>query len=154
MQRVGGLSAELGLTAATLLALLRFVDEGFVNVRDDTTPGNRSLDECVKFFVTTNGQLQMPGCDALHLEILASVAGQFEYFGGQIFEDGRRVHGGRGPHTMSVMNRLLEEAMDTSHGELQSRLGRTRLWGLFGGWGFAALAPLATFSSFARLVVR
>lgn len=36
----------------------------------------------------------MTGRDSLDLEILSSVAGEFEYFGGEVFEDGSDVDGG------------------------------------------------------------
>ncbi len=52
-----------------------------MDVRDHTTPGNCSFDECIEFFVTSNGKLQMTRRDSLHFEILASVTGQFKYLG-------------------------------------------------------------------------
>ena len=36
----------------------------------------------------------MTGRDSLDLEILSGVAGEFEYFGGEVFEDGSDVDGG------------------------------------------------------------
>ena len=45
-----------------------------MNVRDDTTTSNGSLDECVELFVSSDSKLQMSGSDSLHLEILASVS--------------------------------------------------------------------------------
>lgn len=36
----------------------------------------------------------MTGRDSLDLEILSSVAGEFEYFGSEVFEDGGDVDGG------------------------------------------------------------
>ena len=45
---------KLGLLAATLG---RFVDEGLVDVRNDTTTGNRGLDKSIQLFVSTNGKL-------------------------------------------------------------------------------------------------
>lgn len=38
----------------------------------------------------------MTRCDALDLKVLGSVACQFEYFGGQIFEHGGQVDGSLG----------------------------------------------------------
>jgi hypothetical protein len=40
-----------------VLFLAGLVDERFVNVGDNTAAGNGSLDEGVKFFVSTNGEL-------------------------------------------------------------------------------------------------
>jgi len=41
-----------------------FVDKGLVNVRDDSTSSNGSLDQCVKLLISPNSKLQMPGCDS------------------------------------------------------------------------------------------
>lgn len=52
---------------ATLLLLVGLVDEGLVDMRNDTTPCNGPLDECVQLLISSDGQLQMPGRDTLHL---------------------------------------------------------------------------------------
>lgn len=78
------------LKLSTLLgaSLGSLVDKRLVNVRNHTTSSNSSLDESIQLFVTTNGELQMPGCDTLHLEILASVTSQLEDFSGKVLENG------------------------------------------------------------------
>ena len=58
------------------LALL--ANEGLVNVGNDTTASNGSLDEGVQLFVTTDGELQVTGSDTLHLQVLGCVTGQLE----------------------------------------------------------------------------
>jgi hypothetical protein len=55
-----------------------------VDVRDDTAAGDRGLDERVQLLVTANGELQVAGGDALHLQILRGVAGQLEHLGGEV----------------------------------------------------------------------
>lgn len=74
-----------------VLGLLSFgglVDERLVDVRDDTTTGNGSLDQGVQFFVTPNGQLQVTRRDTLDLQILAGISGQLQDLSSQILQDG------------------------------------------------------------------
>jgi len=120
-----------------------------VDVRDDTTSGDRGLDEGVELLVTADRELQVPGRDTLHLQVLAGVSGQFQNFGREVLEDGRRVHGCGRADAVAVVDGLLEEPMDAAHGELKPGLGRTRLGSFLGGRGFAALSSLAAFTSFA-----
>jgi hypothetical protein len=122
-----------------------------VNVRNHTSSSNGRFDEGIQFFISTNGQLQMPWRDALHFEIFTSVPGEFEHFGGQILQDGRSIYGRGGTNAMALVHRVFEEAMDTADGELQTRLGRPGLGRLFGGRRLAALASLTTFASFSGL---
>lgn len=56
-----------------------FANQRFVDVRDDTTAGDRRLDQTVQFFVSADGKLQVTGSDTLHLQILGGVAGQLEH---------------------------------------------------------------------------
>ena len=42
-------------------------------MRQDTTKGDGCADQGVEFLVTTDGELQMAGSDALDLEILGGV---------------------------------------------------------------------------------
>ena len=59
-------------------------DESLVDVRDHTTASNSGLDQGVKLFITSNSELQVSGSDALDLEILGGVAGQFEDLSSQV----------------------------------------------------------------------
>ena len=63
-------------------------------MRQDTTKGDGGADQGVEFLVAADGELEMARRDALYLEVLCRVAGQFEDFGGQVFEDGGYVDGG------------------------------------------------------------
>lgn len=69
----------------------RLEDQSLVDVRDDTTAGNSSLDEGVELFVTSDGELQMSGCNSLHLQVLAGVSGELKNLSGQVLEDGCSV---------------------------------------------------------------
>ena len=42
-------------------------------MRKDTTEGDGGPNKGVELFVTTDGELEMAGCDALDLEILGGV---------------------------------------------------------------------------------
>lgn len=80
----------LGLGATDVSASLSGLgtaDEGLVDVRDDTTACNSSLDEQVELFVSTNRKLQVTRVDTLHFEILTSVTRQFKHFSRQVLED-------------------------------------------------------------------
>jgi len=54
-------------------------NERLVDVRDDTTTSNGSLDQRVQLLVSSDGELEMPGGDPLHLQVLGSVASQLEH---------------------------------------------------------------------------
>lgn len=123
-----------------------------MNVRNHTTTGNGRFDEGIQFFVTTNGQLQMPRRNALHFEIFAGIPGEFQHFGGQILQDGRSIYRRRRTNAMTLVDGMFEEAMHSTDGELQTGLGGPGLRRLFGGGGLAALASLTTFASFSGLV--
>ena len=131
-----------------LLSLARLVDKRLVNVWNDTTTSNSSLDKSIQLFVTTNGQLQMPRRDTLDFEILAGVARQLEDFGCQVLENGGRVNRSCGSDAVSLVYRVLEETVHTADGELQPGFGRTRLRRLFRRRGFSTLSALASFSTF------
>lgn len=81
----------LGTTKAALklgfLRLGRFVDQRLVDVRDHTTAGDGGLDECVKFFVSSDGKLQVARCDTLYFKILTCVTGQFEYLCREVLQN-------------------------------------------------------------------
>ena len=134
-----------------LLSLAGLVDQGFVNVRDDTSTGNGGLDQSIQFFITSNGKLQVTRRDTLDLKILAGVSGQLQNFGGKVFQNGRGVNGSGSSYSVSLVNRVLQETMDTTNRELKTGLGTSRLRGLLAGWGFSSLSTLSSFSAFARL---
>ena len=50
-------------------------EEILMDVRDDTSTGNSSLDEHVELFVTSDGQLQVSGSDSPDFEVLWGVTG-------------------------------------------------------------------------------
>ena len=124
-QAHGGGSAHL---EATLLlgGLGGLVDEGLVDVGDDTTTGDGGLDKGVELLVTTDGELEMAGRDTLDLEVLAGVAGELEDLGGQVLKDGGSVDGGGGTDTLGLLDGGLEETVDTTDGELSCFVWKIR----------------------------
>ena len=56
--------------SASLQLLLGLDDEGLVDVRDDTTTSNGSLDQGVKLFVSSDSELQVSWGDSLDFKVL------------------------------------------------------------------------------------
>lgn len=76
------------------LGLGSLVDEGLVDVGNDTAAGDSGLDEGVELLVTTDGKLEMAGGDTLHAEIARGVAGKLENLGADCkFQGGGGVSG-------------------------------------------------------------
>lgn len=55
-----------------------------MDVRDDTTAGDRRLDEGVELLVAADGELEVARRDALDLEVLGGVARELEDLGGEV----------------------------------------------------------------------
>lgn len=100
-------------------------------MRQHTTKGDGCTDECVELLVAADGELKVARSDALDVEVLGSVAGQFEYLCGQILEHGGEVDGRLGADAGLVAGDVTEMAFHPAAGELQAglcavRLGRLR----------------------------
>ena len=89
-----------------------------MNVWDDTSPGDGSLDQCIEFLISSNGKLQVPRCDTLHFKILACVPGQFEHLSRQVLQNSRCVHGGGGTDALTLLDGALKESVNSANGEL------------------------------------
>jgi len=110
MRLRGGLGA--------LLLLLNLEKQCAVDVRENTTKGDRGVNESIKLLVASDSELQVSGCNALDLEIFGGVACQFEDFGGQVFQHCCDVDGSFGADAHLVLGLRLEETLDTTAGEL------------------------------------
>ena len=55
-----------------------------MDVGDDTTTGDRGLDERVELLVTTDGELQVARGDTLDLEVLGGVSRELKNLGGEV----------------------------------------------------------------------
>ena len=96
-------------------------------MRQYTTKGNGGTDECVEFFVPANGELQVTRRDALDVEVLCSVASQFENFRSQIFEDGGEVDCSFGADAGLVSGDVAQMTFHPAARELQTGFGAVRL---------------------------
>ena len=94
-----------------------------MDVGDNTTTSNGSLDQSIQFFVSPDSQLQVTRCDTLDLQIFAGVSSQFQDLSSEVLQDGRCVDSGGGTNTVSLVDRVLQETMDTTNGELKTGLG-------------------------------
>jgi len=109
----------------SLLLLSRFHDQSFVNVRNDTTASDCSLDKSVELFVTSNCELQMSWGDSLNLKIFRGVTRQFKNLSSQILKDCCTVNGRCGSDPAVGANSALQESVNSSDWELKSSLGRS-----------------------------
>lgn len=125
------------------------VDEGLVDVGDNTTSGNGCLDEGVELLVSSDGQKKMSGRDTLHLEVLAGIAGKLKHLCGEVLHDGGSVDRRGGTHSLLGMHASLQESVDTTDRELQAGSRGPGLGRALAGRRLAAFSALATFASFA-----
>lgn len=95
-------------------------EQALVNVGDDTSASDSALDEDIEFLVSSDGQLEMPGGDPPHLEVLGGVAGEFQHLSSEVLKNSGSVDGGSRPNTVLGRDSALEEPVNTSHGELQA----------------------------------
>ena len=94
-------------------------DQGLVDVGDHTTTSNGSLDQSVKFFVSTDSQLQVTWCYSLHLQVLASVTGELEHLCGEVLKDRSSVDSRCSTNTAVRAHSAFQESMNSSNGELR-----------------------------------
>lgn len=67
---------NLNLESLVLLLLFDLQQQSAIDVREDTTKGDRGANERVEFFVSANGELQVAGSDTLDFQILCGVLEQ------------------------------------------------------------------------------
>lgn len=96
------------------------VDEGLVDVGDNSTTSDSGLDHCVKLLITTNGKKKMPGGDTLHLQVLTGVSSKLEHLSGEVLHDGGSVNGGGSTNTLKRVHTSLQESVNTTDGKLKT----------------------------------
>ena len=101
-------------------------NQRLVNMGNDTATGNGCLDQSVQLLVSTDSQLQVTGCNSLHLQVLGCVTSQLKYFSGQILQDCGGIDGRSGSNTTVAGGASLQVAMDTANGELESSTSRPK----------------------------
>ena len=83
-----------------------------MDVRDDASSSNRGLDQRVQLLVSPDGELEMPGGDSLHLQVLTGVAGQLEDLSREVLQDGGAVHSSGGSNSAAAKGPGLEVTVD------------------------------------------
>ena len=89
-----------------------------MDVGDHTTASDGGLDQSVEFLVAADSELKVTGSNALHLKVLAGVAGQLEDLSGEVFKDSGSVDGRSGTNAAVGAHSALKESVDSSDGEL------------------------------------
>jgi hypothetical protein len=140
---VHGLSTVMGRGAGLV------AKEGLGDVGDDSSASDGCLDEAIELLISSDRQKKMSGRNSLHLELLAAVAGQLEDFSTEVLHDGRGVDCSSGTNTLTAVDSVLQESVDSSDRELETSTRRSRLRGSLGRGGLSALAALAALAAFA-----
>jgi hypothetical protein len=106
----------------SLVVLGRFHNKRLVDVGNDSTTSDGSLDKGIKFFVTANSKLQVTGSNALDLEVLAGVACKFKNLSCEVLKDSGRVDRRCSADATARIDFVLEEPVDSSNRELHEKL--------------------------------
>ena len=105
------------------LGLLLFGEEDRVNVGENTTLGDGdTAQQLVQLLVVSHSELNVAGHNARLLVVAGSVTSELKDLSSEVLKHRGKVHGGTSTHSGSVAT-LLEEAADTSDGELKTSLG-------------------------------
>jgi len=109
-----------------------------MDVRENTTLGNGDVpEELIQLLVIADGELEMTRDDTRLLVVAGGIAGQLEDLGSEVLENSSEVDGSTSTNTLGVVA-LPQESVDTTDGERETGLGRTRLSAGLGGAGLAS----------------
>lgn len=92
-----------------------------MDVGDDTSASDGCLDQGVQLFVTSDGELEMSGCDSLDLEVLGGITSELQDLSGQVLEDSCRVDGSSCADSLGLSHSSFDESVDSSDRELGMR---------------------------------
>ena len=93
-----------------------------MDVGEDTTVSNGSVGhQLVKFFVVSDGELNVSWHNSCLLVVLGSVSSEFEDLSSQVFEDGSEVDWGTSTNSLSE-SALFQESGNSTDWELKSSL--------------------------------
>lgn len=95
-----------------------FHNESLVDMWDDTTTSDGSLDQSVKLFVASDSQLEMSWCDSLHFKILGGVASKLKDLSREVLEDSSAVNCGSSTNSGVGADSALQESMNSTDWEL------------------------------------
>lgn len=97
-----------------------------MDVRNNTTSSNGSLDQGVELFITSDGKLQMSWSNSLDFEIFGCVTCKLENLSSQVLKNGSAINCGSSSNSIVSANFALQESMDSSNWELNSKIRKVR----------------------------
>jgi hypothetical protein len=106
----------------SLVVLGRFHNKRLVDVGNNSTAGDSSLDKGIKFFVTANSKLQVTGSNALDPEIPAGVACKLKNLSCEVLKDSGRVDRRCCADAAARIDAALKESVNSSNRELDEKV--------------------------------
>ena len=98
-----------------------------MDVGQDTSLGDgHSGKKLVELLIVADSELEMAGVDAGLLVVSGCVSSELKDLSSKVLEDGSEVDGGSLTNSVGVVA-VLEVALETAHGELESGAGRLGL---------------------------
>jgi len=91
-----------------------------VNMRDNSSSSNCSLDKSVKFFISSDCKLEMSWCDSLDLEIFGCISSKFKYLCCKILKNCSCIDCCCCAYSLICRDSLLDKSMDSTHWELKT----------------------------------
>ena len=102
-----------------VLVLRSLVDEGLVDVRNNTASSNGTFDQRVELLISPDSQLEMPRRDSLHLQIFARIACKLKNLSSQILENRGQVNSSSRPNSAISSTPSLQVPVNPTHRKLQ-----------------------------------
>ena len=93
-----------------------------MNVWNDTTSSNCSLDEDIEFLVSSDCQLQVSGGNSSHLEVFGGISGKFQNFGSQVLKDSSTVDSRGSSDSVLDGDSSFKESVNSSDWELKKAI--------------------------------
>ena len=90
-----------------------------MDVRNNTTSGDSSLNESVKLLITSDGEQQVSRSDSLHFEIFGSISSELKNLSSEVLKDSSTVDGRCSSYSRVGTDSALKESVDSSDGELK-----------------------------------
>eukprot|EP00954_Amorphochlora_amoebiformis_P007974 617435-Amorphochlora_amoeboformis.AAC.1 len=104
--------------------------KGLVDVRDNSSSSDGSLDELVELFISADGKLKVTRSNTLDLQVLGSVSSKLENLGTEVFQDGGTVNCRGSSNAVVGLDTLLKETVNTTDRELRRIFLRLYLTGI------------------------
>ena len=91
-------------------------------MRDDTTTSDSGLDQGIELLITSDSKEQVSGSNSLNLKILRGVSCQLKDLGGEVLKNSSRVDGGSSTDSTVGAHSALQESVDSTNWELNTKL--------------------------------